>query len=121
MNGKVVYYKDVREERVSEKLAQKTWIRWLIKKEEGAPLFAMRIFRVEPGGHINAHKHPWEHEIFILSGLGEIRIGDSIKNVEKGYFVYIPPCVEHEYWNKGSDDLEFICVIPHKPTIDEKC
>jgi quercetin dioxygenase-like cupin family protein len=121
MMGKITPYTSVREEKVSEKLAEKTWIRWLIRKEEGAPLFAMRVFRVEPGGHIKAHRHPWEHEIFIISGEGEIRIGSQKRRVEKGYFVFIPPCIEHEYWNRGTQDLEFICVIPHELTTDEKC
>ncbi len=115
---KVGLYTLVEKQRVPEELAEKTWIRWLIRKEDGAPLFAMRVFTVEPGGHIKPHKHPWEHEIFILKGVGEIRIGDRVYRVTRGFYVYIPPNIEHEYWNRGSEDLEFICVIPHKPTAE---
>ena len=117
---KVSHYTDVKPEKVSEDMATKTWIRWLIKKEDGAPTFAMRLFTVEKEGHINAHKHPWEHEIFILDGEGEIRIGEKFYTVKKGYFIFIPPNVVHEYWNRGDSELEFLCMIPHEPTAPEE-
>jgi len=110
---KLGHYTLVKKEKVPEDMAEKTWIRWLIRKEDGAPNFAMRVFEVEPGGHIKAHSHPWEHEIFVLEGVGDIRIGDRVYRVTSGFFVYIPPNVEHEYWNKGDKSLVFICLIPH--------
>jgi len=42
--------------------AQNTWIRVLISASE-APTYAMRIFEMDIDGHIDAHSHPWEHEI----------------------------------------------------------
>ncbi len=110
---KLGHYTLVKKEKVPEDMAEKTWIRWLIRKEDGAPNFAMRVFEVEPGGHIKAHSHPWEHEIFVLEGVGDIRIGDRVYRVTSGFFIYIPPNVEHEYWNKGDKSLVFICLIPH--------
>ncbi len=110
---KLGHYTLVKKEKVPEDMAEKTWIRWLIRKEDGAPNFAMRVFEVEPGGHIKAHSHPWEHEIFVLEGVGDIRISDRVYRVTSGFFIYIPPNVEHEYWNKGDKSLVFICLIPH--------
>ncbi|MCD6196772.1 MAG: cupin domain-containing protein [Staphylothermus sp.] len=110
---KLGHYTLVKKEKVPEDMAEKTWIRWLIRKEDGAPNFAMRVFEVESGGHIKAHSHPWEHEIFVLEGVGDIRIGDRVYRVTSGFFIYIPPNVEHEYWNKGDKPLVFICLIPH--------
>lgn len=117
---KVGYYKDVVIETFSSDMAQKTNIRWLIKKEDGANVFAMRVVTVDKGGHINSHHHPWEHEIFILEGEADIRIGLSTYHVSEGYFLYIPPNVEHEYWNSGGSILKFICMIPNNPTVKEK-
>ena len=115
---KIGYYEDISEEPVSGELAEKTWIRWLIRKEDGAPTFSMRFFRMEGNGHIKAHSHPWEHEIFVLKGSGVIRIGKGRYSVSKGYFLYIPPCIEHEYWS-GDGGLEFLCIIPNSPTTTE--
>ena len=117
---KVGFYKDVDKEYFPEDQATGTVIRWLISERDGAPTFAMRYITVEKGGHINSHKHPWEHEIFILKGSGEVRIGSEIYKMSEGYFIYIPPNVEHEYWNKGEDTLEFLCMIPNKPSVPEE-
>ena len=117
---KVGYYKDVEAEEFSSDLAEKTSIRWLIKKEDGAKVFAMRVIEVGEGGHINPHHHPWEHEIFILKGAADIRIGSKIYRVSSGYFLYIPPNAEHEYWHRGGETLRFICLIPNNPTVEEE-
>jgi quercetin dioxygenase-like cupin family protein len=117
---KVGHYTSIKPEKVKEDMATNTWIRVLIRIGDGAPTFAMRLFTVEKGGHIFAHKHPWEHEIFVLRGKGEIRISDRSYHVKEGYFIFIPPNVEHEYWNRGEGDLEFLCMIPHEPTAPEE-
>ncbi len=114
---RVTYYEIVPEEKVSPDLASKTWIQWFIGKDE-APTFAMRMFRVEPDGHIKAHHHPWEREIYVLDGVGEVRIGSRVYRVSKGFFIYIPPNVEHEYWNRSDKDFIFLCVIPVKPSVE---
>ncbi|MCE4625599.1 MAG: cupin domain-containing protein [Desulfurococcales archaeon] len=114
---KVSHYSRVEEKRVPEEMASKTYIRWLIAEPEGAKNFYMRLFRMESGGHIKAHFHPWEHEIFVVRGRGRVRIGSRTYNVEEGTFLYIPPNVEHEYWSE--DELWFICVIPSKPTAEK--
>ncbi len=114
---KVGYMSIVEKEKVPEEMAEKTWVQWLIRESDGAPTFAMRLFTVEKGGHIRAHHHPWEHEIYILEGVGDIRIGSKIYRVTKDFFIYIPPNVEHEYWNRGNIELRFICIIPLKPSV----
>ncbi len=119
---KIGYYELVEEQKVPDDMGTQTFVRWLIKEDDGAKAFAMRLFTIKPGGHINQHHHPWEHEIFVLEGVGEIRIGSRVYRVSQGFFIYVPPNVEHEYWNKGDKDLKFLCMIPLKPTVnsDEK-
>ncbi|AFZ70479.1 hypothetical protein Calag_0735 [Caldisphaera lagunensis DSM 15908] len=108
---------EIEEEKLPEDQAQKSYIRWLLTDDDGANNFFMRLFRMEPGGHINSHFHPWEHEIFIVEGKGRVRIGSKIYNVEEGNFLFIPPNAEHEYW--ADSELRFICIIPSKPTANE--
>ncbi len=113
-------YRDVKEEPVvmnGQRLSG-VWIRWLIRPGEGeARGFAMRVFRVEPGAVIPAHKHPWEHGIFVLRGKVTIRVGKARYVLSANDFMLIPPNVEHEYVNIGDEDLEFICVIPSSATV----
>ena len=110
---KVVNFMEV--ERSKVPIGEKTWFRPLIGKDDGAPNYAMRMFEVEKGGYIEAHQHPWEHEIFILEGHGEVKIGDNVYRVKAGDAIFIPPNIVHAYKNIGDKTLRFICVIPHPP------
>ncbi len=101
---------EVKEEDVEG--AKLTKIQWLIHKENGAKRYAMRRFTIKRGGEIPKHKHPWEHEIYILSGSGVVGIGDKEYNVSEDMFLYIPPNVEHWYRNDGDEDWVFLCIIP---------
>lgn len=116
--GKVIKYSEVEATPVPREMATGTTIRWLISNEDGAKHFYMRLFEMEPGAHIKPHYHPWEHEIFILEGGGEVRIGERVFKVEAGHVVFIPPNVEHEY-KAGESGMKFLCMIPAAPTAEE--
>lgn len=92
--------------------ASKTYIRWLITPRTGAKNFAMRYFRVEPDGRSPLHSHPYEHEIFVLKGSGELKIGDTEHAISPGHFSLIEENKMHQFRNTGKDDLEFLCMIP---------
>jgi quercetin dioxygenase-like cupin family protein len=117
---KVGYFNEVKSERISPEMGRKATIRWLISEKDGASTFSMRLFEIDAGGKILAHSHPWEHEIFILSGTVKIRIGSKWYVVREGMFLYIPPNVEHEYINAGTEQLRFLCIIPNKPTTTKR-
>lgn len=115
---KVAHYSSVVEEPVPEDMGKGVTIRWLISEKDGARSFYMRLFKFEPNTHINAHFHPWEHEIFVLEGSGRVRIGGKTYDISEGYFIYIPPNVEHEYWS-GSEGMRVLCMIPARPTAEK--
>ncbi len=118
--GEVVgNYWEVEEEDVPEQMASCTTIRWLLSEKDSVPSFYMRLFTMGPKCHINAHYHPWEHEIFVLEGEGIVRIGARRYSVGPGSHIYVPPNVEHEYWS-GSRGLRFLCMIPTRPTVEER-
>ncbi len=116
-NGeKVGYWRKVKSKPVRKEMGANTKIRWLISEEDGAPTFVMRMFEMKPGGYIKLHKHPWEHEIYVVDGEGEIIIGDKAYKVSKGNFIFIPPNIMHAYRNTSSNKtFRFLCVIPIKP------
>lgn len=86
-------------------------IKWIFSPRDGAPTFAMRLVRLEAGGIIPEHSHPWEHEIFILKGSGRIRVGESTYDVSEGNAVLIPPNLPHEY--RAKTEMLFLCMIPN--------
>jgi quercetin dioxygenase-like cupin family protein len=92
--------------------AEHVTIKWLISKNDGAPRFQMRLFEVAPGGKTPYHRHDWEHEVYILEGEGKITLEGEEKSFSKGYFLFVPPAVEHAFVNTGNRDLAFLCMIP---------
>lgn len=87
-------------------------IQELITAREGAPTFAMRRFSVAPGGHTPFHSHEWEHEVFILSGTGRLRLAADYVALQAGDAVLVAPGEEHSFENAGSEPLTFLCLIP---------
>lgn len=85
----------------------------LIGPETG-PNFAMRRFRISPGGGMPSHTNKVEHEQYILRGRAKVGIGDEVHEVGKDDVVFIPAGVPHWYETVGNEDFEFICVVPNK-------
>ncbi|MEM2110714.1 MAG: cupin domain-containing protein [Candidatus Bathyarchaeia archaeon] len=111
---KAVHYAEVASEKVEESGAEGAFIRWLIKKEDGAKNFAMRYIEIEPKGQTPNHSHDWEHEIFVLEGKG-LAVCDGVeKEVTAGYAVFVPPNSEHCFKNIGDKNLCILCLIPYK-------
>ena len=106
------HYKDVPLEREAD--GQKAGIRWLISKKEGAENFAMRMIEVEAGGSTPLHSHPWEHEVFVVEGESTVQILDEYQHIEKGYIVFIPSGLKHNFKNSGKKVMKMICSIPLK-------
>jgi quercetin dioxygenase-like cupin family protein len=95
--------------------AVKTEIEWLIDRRDGAPNFELRKFRIKAGGRIPKHYHPdIEHEQYVLKGDYEVGMNDEVFRVKEGDSLYIPAGTVHWYENKGTENAEFICVVPKK-------
>ena len=112
----VRHQEDVEKKPVTDFGSTKTTIQWLTSQaDEAAKWFAMRRFEVQPGGHIGMHQHPWEHEIYILSGKGYLIDGDNNKiPVRAGDAVLVPGNIPHAYGVEGDEPLVFLCNTPHK-------
>ncbi len=114
MKEKVTTLDKVPLEKVDMQGAKNTYIQWLISEKDGAPNFAMRRFVVKAGGYSPHHHHPYEHEVLILEGQGEVKIGEKTYKVAKDSVIFVPPGVMHQFINTSDEDLVFICVIPLK-------
>jgi quercetin dioxygenase-like cupin family protein len=86
----------------------------LIGPDEG-PNFSMRRFVMEPGGGMPNHTNTVEHEQYVLAGEARIGIGDEVIDVSHGDVVFIPAGVPHWYESYGTEDFEFLCVVPNGP------
>ena len=79
---------------------------------EGAPTFVMRVFEIQPGSAIPSHNHPWEHELFVVSGEGTFISDNSSTPIKDGDAIMVLPDEMHNFTNTGDDILRIICVVP---------
>ncbi|MDI6874813.1 cupin domain-containing protein [Candidatus Solincola sp.] len=112
---KIVHYTEVPAENPGAETRGVT-IRWLISREDGAPNYYMRVFEISPGGYSPPHRHPWEHEVYILSGEGEVVGEEGAKPLRPGTAVFVPGDELHQFKNTGQQLLRFICTIPSSGT-----
>ncbi len=117
--GKVIHYSEVPAE-VYGDLAPGTSIRWLIDDDhDGAPVYALRMIEVQPGGHTPRHSHAFEHENFIVEGEGRVWLNGVWRALKAGDVVFVPGNTEHTYENTGNSTFKFLCGIPVKKLMPE--
>ena len=93
-------------------------IQWLVDEGRGAPNFAMRRFVVEPAGYTPSHQHPWEHEVYIVRGIGEVVLAAEPVKVAADTAVLVEPGELHSFRNTGVEPLEFLCLVPNGPATE---
>ena len=79
---------------------------------EGAPTFVMRVFEIQPGSNTPHHSHPWEHEMFVLSGTGVFRGDNTEIPLKEGDAITVLPDELHGVFNTGKDLMRVICIVP---------
>jgi len=86
--------------------------RALITEKDGAPNFALRLFELGVDGNTPYHKHPWEHEVFVLDGSGEVIFEDGSKALGEGSVLLVPGQEFHQFKNTGERPFKFLCIVP---------
>lgn len=63
-----------------------------------------------PGGQTQEHFHRNSEEIYFFThGVGSLRVGEDVGEVEPGDTVVIAPGLRHKLWNTGSGPLRLLC------------
>ncbi len=86
----------------------------LIGAADGAPNFALRRFRMGPGGGMPRHTNTVEHEQYVLRGRARVGIGDEVHEVGPDDVLFIPAQTPH-FYDVVEAPFEFICVVPNAP------
>lgn len=109
---KLVKWRDVEPSLVKDEGAADTTIRVLLGPGVGAPNFVMRLFEIGPGGQTPFHEHPWEHEMFVVSGGGACVLEGREVPLEAQDAIFMPAGEKHCFRNTGEETLRVICLIP---------
>lgn len=109
---KIVHYPSVAPVLIDNDQARGIAGRVLVGKNDGADHFCMRLFEIAPGGHTPRHVHPWEHEIFVHAGEGEVLSSGEWHPLRAGSVIFVPSNEEHQIRHTGGARLTFVCLIP---------
>jgi len=107
---KHIHYTEAEEIEVDESGTKGINLRWVIAEKDGAQNFYMRTVSFKPGAYGPDHSHPYEHEMFILSGSATLEVDDETVQLKPGDVVYIPPNAHHCF--RTEEPMEMICLIP---------
>jgi quercetin dioxygenase-like cupin family protein len=88
------------EERITDKITRR-----MVAGEKGMVVW----WKMQPGAHAAAHRHPHEQIFWMLKGRMEFRLGDERRVCGPGDIAVIPAGVEHEAW--FPEDTEVIDVF----------
>ncbi len=81
--------------------------------------FAMGFVTLEPrGGQVPWHNQQQEEVYFVLSGQGEMCLGDRKETLQAGQAVFIPPGQYHQLTNTGDEILKMIYVYGPAGDVD---
>ena len=87
-------------------------LRTVIGTIDKAPNLAMRVISLAPRVVPSFHSHPWEHEVFLLSGAGQIRVSEEVYELGEGSVIFTEANEPHESSNVGDKPFTFICLVP---------
>ena len=72
--------------------------------------FRSAWYQIEKGQRLNepGDTNPFPQAFVFLSGSGNVKIGDSVEEVEYGRAYFIPPGTEHLVWNEDQEPITMI-------------
>ena len=85
----------------------------LVGKRGESPLFHVRYFEIEPGGHSTLEKHGHEHVVIAQRGSGEAQFGCYVYSMQPGDVVYVSPDDPHQFRCPEDADgpFGFLCIV----------
>jgi quercetin dioxygenase-like cupin family protein len=111
---KIISIDQVEKKKVQMEGAADVWKQLPLGSMDGAPVYSLRVFTVEPGGNTPYHIHPYEHMNFVIEGHGVlVNENGEQQPLKAGDFALVYPNERHQYRNNSPDKLfRMICGVP---------
>ena len=71
-----------------------------------------RYFEVAPGGHTTLERHEHVHNVMVIRGRGECRVGERTWPLAPYDLVRVPPLAWHQFHAASDAPLGFLCLVP---------
>ncbi len=109
---KVIALDKVEKKKVNMEGAAGAWKQLPLGSEDNTPVYAYRVFTIEPGGHTPFHHHPYEHMNYIIEGEGALVNENGEETpLKAGDFALVLPDEKHQYRNLGGKPFKMICGV----------
>ena len=110
---KIISLDQVEKNQVNMEGAEKAFKQVPLSVNDGAPVYAYRVFTLETGGFTPYHQHPYEHMNYVIEGTGALvnEAGEETP-LKAGDFALVNPDEKHQYRNKGDKPFKMICGVP---------
>lgn len=82
----------------------------------GAEVLDPRVLTIPAGRRNESHRHAHETLMLVLSGRGEVYLGETPSAVTRDDVVFVPRWVPHHTRNTGSDDLRILAITDFELT-----
>ena len=79
--------------------------------DPGLP-FEVRCFELAPGGYSSLERHEHPHAVLVLSGHGDVILGQRVEPVAPWDAVCVAPGELHQFHASRGEPLLFLCVVP---------
>lgn len=87
----------------------------VIGPDDGSQEIVLRHFSLQRGGASPYHSHDFPHLVKIEAGQGIVTDGDGHNHqLQAGQYVYIASDEVHQFKNTGSEEFNFICIVPRR-------
>ena len=70
----------------------------------------LRIFEIQPGTENPLHSHDYSHDLFVIKGMGSVRLESGDQRIKEGDVVSIASHEPHAFVNDGEEILQFLCM-----------
>ncbi len=72
------------------------------------------MYEIEPGGQTPYDQHPYEHEVYVLKGKGNLLMVHKgiplVREIEEGDAIFIASNQVHQFVNTGDESFRMLCV-----------
>ncbi len=109
----VKHWTDIESTPVDMEGARDAVKRLVLGPADGAPLMALRVFTLSPGGYTPYHQHPFEHMNVVLEGQGVLHQDDRDHPLVPGAMALVLPDEMHQFKNTGDTNFSFVCLVPN--------
>lgn len=108
------------EKDIEKKVFDDRWVRFAFGPQGKVPTenLNLGITRFKEGKTSLTHQHDVDEALYILSGKGTLKIGEDLRKVAPGDFIYVPRSTDHTMITDCGSDLQIFFVFSEKIVID---